>query len=206
MTDLFSERLTVCIDAANLSGYLALAPTLSLLGDQGIDAGWLPLTWPLERLSARQPNETAIDPLAAYKARRARAREKWARRELERDCERLGITVAAGARRFDSRLAGIGLMFLNTRGGDIPAYLERVYRRAFHEKMGVESAQEIATLVGDDQFLAFEGGSGPAALDSIQDQLLEAGVFGSPAYVLDGEVFQGREHLPLLNSLLRRHP
>lgn len=202
MSTLFANTLTICIDAGNLSGYLALAPTLALLREFDVSVGWLPLTAPLQVLSSRQPGEAAIDPLAAYKARRALAREKWTQRELERDCARLGISIEQGARQFDASLAGMGLLFVAARGGDIPDYLDRVYRRAYRDGADIDRLAEIAGLVADDAFRAFVATSGRDALDSVQHQLLEAGVFISPAYVYDGEVFQGRQHLPLLAGLL----
>jgi len=202
MTALFEEHLTVCIDAANLSGFLALAPTLALIEASGVAVGWLPLTTGLDRLSARQPGLAADDPLAAYKARRAAAREAWAKRELERDCERLGISVELGERHFDARCAGMGLMFLNARGGDVPGYLERVYQCAYVDGKNVSTIATIATLLGDADFEAYVESGGYEELESLQRRLLDSGVFSSPAYVVNGEVFQGRQHLPLLGSLL----
>lgn len=205
MTELFANKLTVCIDCGNLSGYLALAPTRAILDELDLEVGWLPMTSPLQKLSSQQPDEPKVDPLAVYKARRALAREKWAHSELERDCERLGISIRNGARQFESSLAGIGLMFVSEqRGGDVGAYLEQVYRRAFQDGADIEKLDEIVSLVGDETFRTYAQTSGRKALDVLQDQLLEAGVFSSPAYVLDGEVFQGRQHLNLIASYLRR--
>lgn len=202
MTDLFGNRLTVCIDAGSLSGYLAIESTLALVRGSNIDTGWLPLTTGLRRLSARQPNEAPDDPLAIYKARRAKARETWARRELQRDCERLGITVDAGARQFESDLAGTGVLYLNERGRDVASYLQQVYKRAFRDGADISQIEEIGRCVGDEGFGAWAQSAGYEALELLQNQLLEAGVFSSPAYVVNGEVFQGRQHLPLLQSML----
>ena len=202
MTELFSHRLTVCIDAANLSGMLALAPTLALVQELSVDTRWLPLTAPLQKLSSRKPDEPAVDPLSAYKARRARAREMWARSELARDCERLGIGIEAGQRRFDGRPAGMGMLYLDRQGGDIPAWLGKVYDRAFRRGADVSQLNEIVGIIDDDEFEAYAEGGGPEELEALQDALLEAGVFSSPAYVLGGEVFQGRQHLPLIRDYL----
>lgn len=198
MTEVFSADLTVCIDAANLSGYLALAPTLHLLEAHDVRPAWLPMVSPLARLSSKRPNEPMEDPLAAYKARRAEARRKWAESELARDCARLGITPQQGARHFDGTHAAIGLMFVTEQGGDAAAYLERVYECAFRQSGNVADIEVIGDLVDDRRFFAYAHSTGRHELEALQGKLLDAGVFSSPAYVYKGEVFQGRQHLPLI--------
>ena len=199
MTQLFDRTLTVCIDPANLSGLLALEPTLAMIRAASVDVRWWPLVSPLSRLSSKQPNESPVDPLAAYKARRARARERWAERELERDCRRLGIDPASGRREFDPRPAAMAMLFLGERGGDVPAFLERIYRRGFYEGADIADSREVARLVND---AAFDDYRPAQDLDALQASLLEAGVFMSPAFIYREEVFQGRQHLPLLAAYL----
>lgn len=201
MTQLFDRTLTVCIDPANLSGLLALEATMSMIRRASVDVRWWPLVSPLSKLSSKQPNELDVDPLAAYKARRARARERWAERELERDCRRLGIDIAAGRREFDPRPAAVGLLFLGETGGDIPAFLEKVYHAGFGEGVDIANPKEVARLVDDP---AFDGYRPSQDLDGLEALLLEAGVFTSPAYVYRDEVFQGRQHLPLLADYLSK--
>ncbi len=50
--------------------------------------------------------------------------------------------------------------------------------------------------------------AGRADNDRIQAQIFEAGVFGVPSFIVDGELFFGREHLPRIRWLLtgRRGP
>ena len=43
---------------------------------------------------------------------------------------------------------------------------------------------------------------GPAAVRHIQTQAEEDGVFGVPTFVIDGEIFWGREHLPVIEEML----
>jgi len=38
--------------------------------------------------------------------------------------------------------------------------------------------------------------------DEVQHRIFDAGVFGVPSYVIDGELFFGREHLPMVRWLL----
>jgi len=60
--------------------------------------------------------------------------------------------------------------------------------------------QEIGVpLPGYETFVT---GEGLAALDRMRSELLNAGVLDVPAYVIAGEVFVGREHLPLIRNRL----
>ena len=51
-------------------------------------------------------------------------------------------------------------------------------------------------------FRAWAESRGPDALASIAAELRDFGVYQSPAYVLNGEVFYGRQHLPMIRWIL----
>lgn len=198
MNGLLASGITVCIDIADLPSFVAFEPTVRLLRDFPVPVNWLPLGGGLARLSARQPSSSDDDPLAAYKARRARARETWAERELARNCERLGIDPAQGARSFDSTVAGVGLLYASQAGEDEIEFLRRLFQEAWVRGAPIEDAAFVATLFDSPGFEEYVANEGVAEFERLQGELLDAGVFNSPAYVLDGEVFQGRQHLPVI--------
>lgn len=202
MTEPFGGDLTICVDFASLPTYVALSPTLEFIDTLDVDVEWLPISGGATRLSSTKPDEPTDDPLAEYKARRQRARDEWARRELERNCERLGITVEQGARQFDSTLAGAALLYATERAVDVRACVDSLFAEAFRRGGDMEDAAHLATLIGDDAFVGWMRDQGAARFEALQQSLLDAGVFSSPAYVYRGEVFQGRQHLPLLRWYL----
>ncbi len=51
-------------------------------------------------------------------------------------------------------------------------------------------------------FEAFVKGEGRAELARIQSELREMGVFEVPSYIVNGEVYLGRQHLPLIRAML----
>ena len=57
-------------------------------------------------------------------------------------------------------------------------------------------------------FASFLAGEGRAEHDAMQPAIFDAGIFGVPTYVIDGEIFFGREHLPRIRWMLggRRGP
>ena len=149
------------------------------------------------------------DPLAAFKARRAKARRAFHEAEHGRKCQRLGISVEAGLRPLDFLPPAIGLKWLADKGAAAAQavdYAEAVFAAHYREGREVASAQAIEALLQEAG--AQTGGfaeayeSLGAALEAERDAMLEKGILGSPTFILEGEVFLGREHYPLINWML----
>jgi hypothetical protein len=161
----------------------------------------------------------------AYKARRARARQIYRDIERQRTCELLDIALPVDDQVSDTTTVNLGLLYVNAMGGDAPAYIERWFTETYppvslpqskltdpaagpkSEALASIAAQRVASglqAAGVDLagFDAFSDGSGAGELADLQDALLDMGVFASPAYVYQGERFQGRQHLPLVRWYL----
>ena len=54
---------------------------------------------------------------------------------------------------------------------------------------------------GDD-FLAWTVEAGPLAASLLADELRERGLVQVPAYIVEDEVFYGRQHLPMIRWIL----
>ena len=55
-------------------------------------------------------------------------------------------------------------------------------------------------------FLDYLEGEGRTQHDALQDEILDLGYFGVPTYVIDDEVYFGREHLPRIRWHLAGKP
>ena len=203
MTD---EDITIHIDLTGLNGYLALGPTFEMIDELGLKARWLPISALLNRVSTRVPEAAAVDPLAEYKARRQKARDRFARQELSRNCQRLGISESQGANTFEATWVHIGLLYLDQVGGDSRTYVEKVYESGFDLDQPLDEVEAVSDLLrslgvdphGFNDYLA----RGRAVLDELELRLLEEGVFDSPAYIYQNHRFHGRQHLPLIRWYL----
>jgi len=197
------DVLTICVDMSGLPGYLAVDPTRAMADELGVEIQWLPLTSGLDRYSARTPNEDPDDPLAAYKARRRRARDRYARLELERNCQRLNLSIEQGSRLFDPAAAAIALLWARKCEQDPAIFVREVFEAGFRRGEPVEEPGAIKKLLaicnvpldGFDEYRETVAGT---ELDSLQTLLIDTGAFISPAYLYKGERFLGREHLPLI--------
>ncbi len=87
-------------------------------------------------------------------------------------------------------------------------YHDRVFDRFWKRELDIEDfsvllavlAEAGADTGGFQEFLADEG---RRELETIHEAAHEAGVFGVPTFVIDGELFWGREHLPDVRDILR---
>ena len=105
----------------------------------------------------------------------------------------------AGEIEFDPTSAALGLVDLMLSSAQEDAcweYIEKVFDAAFRHGLDVNDENLIDELRGQ-VFTRDE-----KALQQMQAALEEVGIFNSPAYVLNGERFHGRQHLPLLRWLL----
>jgi 2-hydroxychromene-2-carboxylate isomerase len=189
------------INFASLDCWLTLPPLQRLIDMTGVDIEFRPMTGSLGNVvSGAKPGED--DPLAEYKARRARARRMAADREYERVCEMLELDPAAGKREIDPRWLSLGLQYALRAGADPLIYAEAAFNTTYREAGDVETMQGIADLL---MRLDIDVSEWPdfadanlASYDNLADDLLEAGILSAPAFLIEDEVFHGREHLPLL--------
>lgn len=201
---LSNAGLTICIDFSNLSTYVALLETKKLVDDFALEVHWLPLV----KSGANRTSKSGDDgPMAAYKARRADAREKFAREELLRNCRYLDISEELGSREFDTTYLAQGLLWLeevDVSAGDYWRYMDTVFAAMFREQQVIETADQIIHLL-DQSGVAVSGVSdflGKNELPAVQEKLLQGGVFESPTFIYQGERYLGRQHHPLLRWIL----
>ncbi len=205
MTDYLSyDGLTLCIDFNSLPAYAALEATKQLVKDTGIRIRLVPMA-KQQDYTPRQSSPD--DPLAEYKAKRAQARKEDRQRERVRDCDRLGISVASVAGHFDTSVADSALLWMieeDTCESTVWDYVGLVFSLTFRELRPPENFDSVSEILercgvnaqGFEQFMTTG-----AYLDS-QTEIEQLGLFLSPAYLYEGERYQGRQHLPLLRWII----
>ena len=205
-----TSRLTVCIDFKSPHAWLAVQPTRALEAELGIAADWLPV---LARAPVGPRVATASDDRGT---RHRHMRAEYYERDLQRYAALRGLPLGRASRSDDSNLAAIGLLWLKRTARELEAhYIDGVFSSYFThgEPIALASLGAIAAIVaaaGADAegYAAFATQSGPAELATLQNALNAAGLSQAPSYLVDGDVFNGRAHLPMIGWLLnnRRGP
>ena len=206
--------LIVYMDFKSPYAYLAKDPTWQLEDDFGIAIDWRPLTLNIPSfLGSAKVNETG-KVVEESRTPRQWQGVRYAYMDAKRYARLKDMKIYGPRKIWDSSLAGIGMLWTKRSGRDVQkGYLDIVYERFWRRELDIEDQNVLAGVVGEaggdaQGFLAFLNGGGRREHDELQKQLHGAGIFGVPTYVVDGEVFFGREHLPAIRWLLggRRGP
>ena len=197
-----SGRISVAIDFKSPHAYLAIEPTCALADALGVAIDWQPFLVP----PRKKDRPSAAEDDRGTRHRRFRA--EYGERDLVRYATSRGFELRNLDRQTDSTLAAVGLLWVIHQ---VPAlarpYIARVFDGHWRETLDIEDPGALALLLteigaptsGFDTFVRQEGG---AALDAIRTELVAAGAYDVPAYRVGGELFQGRQHLPLIRDVL----
>jgi len=202
------KPLIVYMDFKSPYAYLAKDPTWQLEDDFGIAIDWRPLTLNIPSfLGSAKVNETGR-VVEANRTPRQWQGVRYAYMDAKRYARLKDILIYGPRKIWDSSLAGIGMLWTKRHGRDVlKRYMNIAYERFWRRELDIEDEAVVAGVVaeagGDAQgYLDFLKGEGRREHDALQAQLHGAGIFGVPSYVIDGEIFFGREHLPAVRWLL----
>jgi 2-hydroxychromene-2-carboxylate isomerase len=144
-------------------------------------------------------------------AKRHPARQRYRIVELKRWRDKRGLEFHIQPKNwpFNARLADGVVIAALQAGLDPDPYLQRAFPAIWEQQLNLADAEVIAGLAdvtglpGRDLLAQAATDEVGAAYEQNRQDALAAGVFGSPAYVLDGEVFWGQDRLELLADALK---
>jgi 2-hydroxychromene-2-carboxylate isomerase len=200
--------LTVHIDFKSPYAFLAIEPTRHMASELGIEVDWRPfvLDIPSYLGSARLDSSGKV-------ASQSRSDNQWSKvKYAYYDCRRYanlrGLTLRGTEKIWNTNLAAIGMLWAKAQGDDIlQRYIDGIYQPFWRRELDVEDIAIIKRVLEEagaeiSGFSDFATGAGAAENDVLQQRAFDAGIFGVPTYVVDGERFFGREHLPRIRWLL----
>ena len=103
-------------------------------------------------------------------------------------------------------------MWAKQQGHDVlKTYIDITFDRFWKRELDIEDESIVSNLLreaGADTagFTEYLHTSGREYHDQLQDEILDRGYFGVPTYVIDGEIYFGREHLPRVRWHLAGKP
>jgi 2-hydroxychromene-2-carboxylate isomerase len=180
--------------------YIGHVPFMEIARRHGVEVNYKPVF--LGRVFA----ETGGLPLA----QRHPARQRYRMIELQRWREKRGLNFNLQPKYwpFDVNLADRFVIAVAAAGKDPDPFLRRAFAAVWEEERDLANPlvlTELAEQAGLDStsLMDVATGSTTEAIYALNLENAVAGdVFGSPAYVLDGEVFWGQDRLDLLDDAL----
>lgn len=208
--DLDSAQLSVLLDVRHPLAYLALRPAIELGRSREMQINWVPATVPVLKAPTatadRDGRGDGRDEDRGIRHRRNRA--EAIAREIETYGAAAGLVLREYYRDGDADAGGRGWLWMRDRHRDrLEDYLSELFRAYWAVELDAARDRAVADLLdslGADgaAFLAWSGAEGRVASAALAAELHEYGLFSVPAYVVDGEVFYGRQHLPMVRWIL----
>lgn len=205
--------LIVYVDIKSPYAFVAIQPTLKLEAELGCQFDWRPLTLDIPSYlgSARKKAGKIV---SSNRSQSQWLGVKYAYKDARRYAERQGYTLKGTEKIWDSSIANIGIQWVCEKSrASLPAYLEAVYPAFWRRELDIEDVAVVAACieaagVSSQGFQTYQSndhirGAGRDAHDALLEQMHPAGIYGVPTYVLDKQVFFGREHLPYLRWSLK---
>ena len=152
-------------------------------------------------------SETGGLPLA--KGHPVRQRYRMVELQRWRDKRGLNFHVQPANWPFNARLADGVVIAAVEAGRDPDPFLQRAYAAVWEDQLNLADPAMLVRIADDSGLpgkqLVERSGSDEisAAYEQNRQDGLAADVFGSPAYVLDGEVFWGQDRIELLADALK---
>ncbi len=203
----FAAPMTLCLDLKNPLCYLALRPAFELADELGIALTCLPFA------AAALPEPVAERPGENRGTRHRRLRAEYVARDIARYAEVQNLQIRNLYRSPDTTAFAVGLLWLNAHApGLVRDYLQILFEGYWCETLDILEPGTVVSVLrslGQDAaaFSAYAAREAPRAVAELREKLVAAGVFNVPSFVVEGQVFLGRAHLPMVRWLLqgKRH-
>jgi 2-hydroxychromene-2-carboxylate isomerase len=205
-----SVAKTVAVYTDYKSPYAFLAKDLiyELEDEFAVRVDWLPYTLDIPSfLGSARVNERGEVVESARNAHQWR-KVRYAYMDCRREARKRGLTIMGPRKIWDSSLAAIGMLWAKRQNTTVfRAYHDRVFERFWRRELDIEDHAAIAAVlaevgaasIGFDSYLT---GQGQREHEAIREAAETAGIFGVPSFVIDGELFWGREHIPSFRQML----
>lgn len=204
-----AASLLAYIDFKSANSRLALGPTLALADEVGAAVDWRPLHL--------KPRRSKAAPAASRSGLHVRMRAEYRRREQALYAGNQGIELIHPPTEFDSFAANAGLLWMRRQGaaaGRCRAYVTQVFTETWAGRMDPADVNAVAAAIaaaggegdkgeggkgeGKKALQAYLAGAAQAELDAVSAEARALGANDTPAFVVGGELYIGRQHLPVI--------
>jgi len=202
------RTVTVYIDYKSPYAYLAKDPAYELERDFPVRLDWQPYVLDIPSFlgSARVDEQGRVVEEArnAHQWRRVR----YSYMDCRRQARKRGLVIRGPQKIWDSSVAACGMLWAKRQGvAALRRYHDLTFERFWKRELDIEDPAVVGAVLAEAGadvagFAAFAAGEGKAAVERIGRDAEAIGVFGVPSFLVGGELFWGREHLPDIRAML----
>lgn len=201
------RRVTVYTDYKSPYAYLAKDLAYELERDLPVRLEWLPYVLDIPSFlgSARVDADGSVleENRNAHQWRRVR----YSYMDCRRQARKRGLVIRGPRKIWNSTLAAAGMLYAQRAGDAVfRRYHDAVFERFWKRELDIEDVAVIAAVLAefgaDGAAFAAQAQAGRDEVAAISRAAEAQGVFGVPSFLVDGELFWGREHLPDIRAML----
>jgi len=206
------RTVTVYFDYKSPYAYLAKDLAYDLERDLPVRVDWLPYVLDIPSFlgSARVDENGRVveEQRNAHQWRRVR----YSYMDCRRQARKRGLTIRGPQKIWDSTLAARGMLYAKRQGAAVlRRYHDLTFERFWKRELDIEDPDVVGAVLteaGADTagFSAYSAREGSEELKRVCRAAEAIGVFGVPTFVIDGELFWGREHLSEIRTMLAAVP
>lgn len=206
------QLITVYSDYKSPYAYLAKDLVYELERDFAVAIDWLPYTLDIPSFLGSAKVDGQRQVLEADRNPHQWRRVRYSYMDCRRAARKRGLLILGPQKIWDSSLAAMGLLWAKRQGSTVlRGYHDRVFARFWKRELNIEDVGVLQAVLAEAGahtagFADYVAGEGRREHDGVNAGAEADGVFGVPSFVVDGELFWGREHLATISERLARRP
>ena len=181
--------ITAHIDFKSLDCFLAINPILVLAADCGTQVNWRPY-----RSKARALPTQVVNKTVTHTHHRVRAESE--RRVQQHYAELRGLDIDLSRGQMDTSDA---LRWLASLEGDTSSFVSRLFTAHWIDQTDINAPKFLEQLTDEFGLMRTQD---TVDLASIELEAEAQGLFDAPTFFIEGHMFMGRAHIPLMRQLL----
>jgi 2-hydroxychromene-2-carboxylate isomerase len=201
------RRITVYSDYKSPYAYLAKDLAYELERDFPVRLEWLPYVLDIPSFLGSARVDAQGNVLEESRNAHQWRRVRYSYMDCRRAARKRGLVIRGPQKIWDSTLAAAGMLYARRAGDAVfRRYHDAVFERFWRRDLDIEDVAAIGAVLAeagaDGPGFAAGADEGRAEVARISRAAEQQGVFGVPSFMVDGELFWGREHLPDIREML----
>jgi 2-hydroxychromene-2-carboxylate isomerase len=201
------QTITVYTDYKSPYAYLAKDLAYELERDIPVRLDWRPYILDIPSFLGSARVDASGHVLEEARNAHQWRRVRYSYMDCRREARKRGLTIRGTQKIWDSTLAAAGMAFAQRAGDEVfRRYHDMVFERFWNRMLDIENVDDLAAVLSES---GTDGSAFPAesvalceTVATISRAAEAEGVFGVPTFVVAGEIYWGREHLPAIRTRL----